>query len=261
MSKISKSFQAIFSILRNPYLLNLVLEDNDRWQKYLKKNHSRSDSLPQIDFINLFGTFNDSIEPFLFLDGGSLPTDLALLRALARQVQAKSYFEIGTWRGESVANISPIVNDCVTMDLPDEEKRAFGMSEEYIQQHAVLSKHLVNVQHLKANSFSFDFSKLNKKFDLVFIDGDHHYEGVLNDTRKVFSNLLHENSVVVWHDYAFNPEKVRYEVLSAILDGTDPSKHGHLFHVANTLCAVYLPNFKSPARNQKVSFRVDLTVK
>jgi predicted O-methyltransferase YrrM len=259
MNKISKSFQAIISILRKPYLLNLVLEDNERWQTYILKKYPKTAGLAQTSFIELFGGINDTIVPFMFLDGGSLPTDLALLRALARQFKDCTYFEIGTWRGESVANLSPLARYCVTMDLPDEEKRASGMSHEYIQQHAVLSKHLENVRHLKANSFHYDFTEPGQKFDLIFIDGDHHYEAVLNDTKKVFAHLVHKDSIVVWHDYAYQPERVRYEVMAAILDGLDPSLHGHLYHVANTMCAIYLPGKISSSTAAQVTFKVGLS--
>jgi hypothetical protein len=103
---------------------------------------------------------------------------------------------------------------------------------------------------------------LNKKFDLVFIDGDHHYEMVKNDTEKVLRYLAHERTIVVWHDYARNPETVRWEVLAGILSGCQPGLHQNIYHVAHTLCAVYIPGlfidksylpFKSTG-----SFRVEI---
>jgi len=241
MDKIRKTLKALSRILKKPYLLNLILDENDNWFEHVLNNHPGFVQLPQLTLTSLFGPLDEKISPFTFLDGGSLPTDLALLKGLARQIENCSYFEIGTWRGESVANISEVANECYTMDLPDDEKRFMGMNEEYISQHAVLSKHLLNVKHLKANSFTFDFASLGKKFDLVFIDGDHHYKGVLNDTKKAVAHLIHDNSVIVWHDYAYNPEKVRYEVFAAIMEGLPPSYHSRVYHIANTLCAVYFP--------------------
>ncbi len=239
MKKIKKTLQAVGNIIRNPYLLNLVLEDNENWKTQVSGRFL--DGLPAVSFPELFGSFEETISPFMFRDGGSLPTDLALLKGLSRQFDQCTYFEIGTWRGESVANVSQVAKECFTMDLPDEEKRNLGMSEEYISQHAILSRNLPNVIHLKANSLNYDFQSLNRKFDLIFIDGDHHYTGVLNDSRKVIANLIHDNSIIVWHDYAYNPEKVRYEVFAAILDGCDPEFYPNLYHVANTMCAMYYP--------------------
>jgi len=261
MQKLVKAFRAIGKILQKPYLLNLVLDDNEQWESYVRKKGYGTGRLPQLSFSDLFVNREFTIQPYLFADGGSLPTDLALLKGLAQRFPACNYLEIGTWRGESVANVSPVASRCYTMDLPDDEKRLLGMSEEYIQQHAILSRHLSNVTHLKANSRTFDFASLKVPFDLVFIDGDHHYEGVLNDTRKVFQQLVKTDTIVVWHDYAFQPEKVRFEVAAAILDGTSPAIHGKLYQVANTLCAVYLPEpVQAGKQNTLSSFEVRINL-
>jgi predicted O-methyltransferase YrrM len=261
MNKIRKSLRAMGMILRKPYLLNLILDENDNWKQYVLGKYPKSSGLPGISLTELFGPLQETVDPFMFLDGGSLPTDLALLRCLARQVESCSYFEIGTWRGESVANVSPLAAECYTMDLPDDEKQLAGMTEDYLRQHAMLSKHLQNVIHLKANSLHYDFASLGKKFDLIFIDGDHHYKGVLNDTRKAVAHLAHENSVLVWHDYAFNPERVRYEVFSGILDGLPAGWHDRLYHVDNTICAVYFPKGAKITGSVPPAFKVTLTSK
>ena len=258
MNKIRKSFRALSMIIRKPYLLNLVLDENDNWLQYVRKNYPGIVTLPELTLTDLFGPLDETISPFSFLDGGSLPTDIALLKGLAKQVENCSYFEIGTWRGESVANISNVARECYTMDLPDVDKRLMGMTEVYISQHAVLSRHLSNVTHLKANSYNFDFASLGKKFDLVFIDGDHHHKGVLNDTQKSYQHLVHENSMIVWHDYAYNPEKVRYEVFAGILDGLPPTEHHKVFHISNTMCAVYFPNTIESSGIRPTNFAVNL---
>ena len=66
------------------------------------------------------------------------------------------------------------------------------------------------------------------------------YEQVRSDTENTFRHLVHEDSIVVWHDYAYNPEEIRFEVLAGILDGTDPAIHDEIYHVSQTKCAVYL---------------------
>jgi hypothetical protein len=123
--------------------------------------------------------------------------------------------------------------------------RKLGFSERYINLHGFFSKKYDNVIHLEGNSKTFDFKALNRKFDLIFIDGDHRFEFAKNDTENAFNHLIHPNSVIVWHDYMFNPEKIRYEVLAGILEGLPEIGNGHLYHVANTLCAIYLPYHKN----------------
>jgi hypothetical protein len=44
---------------------------------------------------------------------------------------------------------------------------------------------------------------------------------------------------VVWHDYGFHPDKVRYEVMAAILDGVGPERSDRIYHVAHTDSAIY----------------------
>jgi predicted O-methyltransferase YrrM len=241
MSRISKAFHALYHLMRNPWLLNKVLEDDQYWKNDVVKKYGFHRGLPVISAQELFGDFSEMIDPITFLDGGSLPTDLALLKKLARRILPCSYFEIGTWRGESVANVASVAEICFTLNLSAGEMKEMGLSQSYIDQHRQYSRNIPNVRHIDGNSLTFDFQSLNRKFDLIFIDGDHHFEMVRNDTEKVFSHLIHENSVVVWHDYARNPETVRYEVLAGILRGTPPSFHQHIFHIAHTLCAVYLP--------------------
>lgn len=220
-------------------MLNRVLSDEDSWQRYVERKYGLSEGLPVITMDQLIKKGSASLEPVTFLDGGSLPTDMMLLAGLAEGIKDCSYFEIGTWRGESVAAISPRTRESHTLCLPDEEMRAMGMSEAYINMHGFFSGSLENVIQLRGDSRTFDFASLGRKYDLVFIDGDHHHEVVVSDTRNVFTHLVHENSVVVWHDYGFHPEQIRFEVMAAILDAAGPDRTGRVYHVAHTKCAIF----------------------
>ena len=227
-------------ILRNPVLLNRVLSEPDVWKDYVIKNHDREKGLPVIQMDQVFDGEIYDVGPITFLDGGSLPTDLALLRGLAAFCENCKYFEIGTWRGESVANMARVAKECYTLNLSTDEMRKMGVRNKYMYMMGYFSRALDNVVHLSGNSLDFDFAALDKKFDIIFIDGDHHYEHVRNDTEKALLHLAHKDSVIVWHDYAYHPEQVRFEVLAGILDGTNPSMHADLYHVSQTKCAILL---------------------
>lgn len=239
IDKIQKLLSFFQIILKNPRLINLVVHSNSVFQQRFTQKYSYFVSLPQIEIkdLNNLGSIKE-VDSF-FLDGGSLLTDLQLLSTLANRSNVNSYFEIGTWRGESVHNVAKLLTDCTTLNLSVEEMDALGWEEKYALQHGILSKKNPAILHLTGNTLTFDFAGLNKKYDLIFIDGDHSYDMVLSDTKKVFEHLLHENSIVVWHDYAYSPQKIRYEVFQAILDAVGKENHQYLYHPKNTMCAVF----------------------
>jgi predicted O-methyltransferase YrrM len=195
-----------------------------------------------VDINHIGPDFSETLECFAFLDGGSLPTDIALLKSLSKQFERCKYFEIGTWRGESVVNVAENSEECYTLNLSKLEMLLIGLDGKYADLHGFFSKNKDNITHLTGNSLTFDFKGIGKKFDLIFIDGSHHFEFVKNDTEKIFKHLIHDNSIIVWHDYSYTPEKLRPEVLAAILDGTPSEYRKYLYHVSNTLCAIFTRN-------------------
>jgi len=239
MSKISKLFKALSLIIKQPALLNKVLDDADVNRQQVISKYGLTKGLKTVDINTLFPDFDETVEPFCAMDGGSTPIDLALLKALVRNKKDCMYFEIGTWRGESAANAASLAKLCVTLNLPDEEMIQMGMDKEYVGLHRFFSKKMNNIIHLQANSQTYDFSEHHKKYDVVFIDGDHHYLSVKSDTQNAFKLLKDDSSVIVWHDYGNTPNNIRWDVLNGILDGTPTEKHQHLCRVSNTLCAIY----------------------
>jgi predicted O-methyltransferase YrrM len=242
MKKIKKTLKALIEIIKNPWLLNNVLSDDFVWNNYIIKKHNLPHGLPMVDINHICPDFSETLEYFAFLDGSSLPTDIALLKSLSKRFEKCKYFEIGTWRGESVVNVAENAEECYTLNQSKSEMISLGINENYADLHGFFSRNKKNITHLTGNSLTFDFKGLDKKFDLIFIDGNHHYEYVKNDTEKIFKHLIHQNSIIVWHDYAYTPEKLRPEVLAAILDGTPTEFRKYLYHVSNTLCAIFIRN-------------------
>jgi len=249
MNKITKALSAISQIVRKPWLLNLVVNQEENFREKVTRQYTMGNGLPVMAITDLFGKeFGQAIHPYAFLEGSCTPMDIALLKSLAQKFSVESYLEIGTWRGESVANVASVAKRCVTLNLPDNLMAQMGMHPDYIAMHRFFSQNLPNVTHLQGNSLHFDFHELQGDFDMVFIDGDHHYEMVATDTRNIFNRINPEKTIVVWHDYANNPEEIRWSVLLGILDGTPGDLHNCIVHVFNTLCAVYLPEGMMPDR-------------
>lgn len=238
MNKLAKGLKALQILAKKPYLLNLILENEEEYKNYVSKNYGLPEGLPTVEFSEFFQG-EDLISPYSFLEGSSLITDFALLRALCKILSVEDYLEIGTWRGESVANVSPLVKNCITLNLPDATMKRLGLAEDYISMHRHFSKKIKNVQHIQADSTTFDFTSLNQKFDLIFLDGDHHTSTIASDTANAFKLLKNENSVIVWHDYGFGTETTRFNVLAGILDGCPQDKRKNIYRVSHTLCAIF----------------------
>lgn len=254
LSRLTTALRALAALARTPALLTEVLAaDVPAWRARALVHAARwpglgAAGLPLVPFAHFVPATAPAaartVAPFAFGDGGSLPTDLLLLRALAQQRPASRYFEIGTWRGESAANVAAVAGTVHTLNFSPAEMRALALSERYIELHGHFSRLLPNVVHLHGNSATFDLAGLQREagpFDLIFIDGDHRYEAVRRDTARVFEYLVGPATVVVWHDASRQPGQPRWEVLAGLLDSLPLGLPGQLVQVGNTLCALYSP--------------------
>ena len=235
-NRIKKTLKGLFAIAKNPWLLNLVLSDNSVWGEYIQKKYAIKEGLKVVDITVLFPDFKEILNTFAFLDGGSSALDLSIIKGLCKMTPNCTFFEIGTWRGESVANVADVCSQCYTLNLKP------GNFSDKMEGTLVgfFSKNLKNVTQLFGDSTTFDYAGLGRKFDVIFIDGDHRYEFVQADTANVFNHLVHENSIVIWHDYATDVIYPRNEVFAGILDGVPTHLHKNLYDVSNSICAIYI---------------------
>lgn len=217
--------------------------------------------LPEVSLLEFNPLLDEVIDPYSFLEGQAQPTDIALLKGLARQFPACRYFEIGSWRGESLANVAGVAGECVSLSLSPDEMRMMKMTEQFIAQHHFFSRNLPNVSYLAHNSHTLDFSPYEHSFDLIFIDGDHSRRGVTLDTRNALRLLRDDRSIIVWHDYGQTSERVDWSVLAGILDGCPRELHRYLYHVSHTLCVIFTrqtlaAHFRTFPRSPETTFGV-----
>ena len=267
MNKLQKFFKGIILLMKKPYLINNVLNTDDSFKSDFKVQFPNSNPLKQISLSSIGDLSSiQTVTPYSFLGGSSLITDFLLLKLVCQRTKASDYLEIGTWRGESVSNVSDIVENCFTLNLSDEQLKQLNLSQDYVNAHRFFSKEKENITHLFGDSRSFDFEELNKKFDVIFIDGDHHTDAVEFDTKRMLPFLKSDDSIMVWHDAKSDTETPRYEVLLGIYKGIPKEKHQHIYLVENTLCAVYLPNMElsselKPHLKPNHFFEVDIRMK
>jgi hypothetical protein len=236
-SKIQKLFSALRILVKKPYMINKITDNEEVHREAVMENFGLPNGLNVVSPV-YFMKETTTISPLSFCDGSSTILDMALLKSLA---EGKDYFEIGTWRGESASIVVSVAKSCHTFNLSKQQLATLNLPQDYIDQHFYFSEKNPAIQHLFGDSTQFDFSPFYGKMDIVFVDGDHHYAPVKKDTETAFRLLKNDESIIVWHDYGRTVSDVRFDVFRGILEGTPPEKRKHLYRVKNTLCAIYYP--------------------
>lgn len=208
------------------------------------------------------------IEDMTFLAGGSGLLDYIFLKAVMIKLGLKTYLEIGTWMGESIAAVSEVADKCYSISMPDDDKEIADYFKDILNKSnfsRYFSRGRENIVHFCGDSKAFDFSSIKDKVDLVFIDGDHSYEGVRKDTENIFNFIDKESSIVVWHDFKDIRNKYIEPTVRAIFDVLPESLHKDIFAVDANYCGVYIPErykafFKS-ADNPDILYSYEVAAK
>lgn len=170
--------------------------------------------IPKIELANIISNEHHIklYEP-LATDGNITNDELIIINSLIKQHHPNRIFEIGTFDGRTTLNMaanSPSEANIFTLDLPQEllhsadldlapgENRFIdkGMSGSRFKG----TKEGEKITQLLGDSARFDFTPYNYSVDLIFIDGSHAYEYVLNDSHKAMQ-ILRDHGVILWHDY------------------------------------------------------------
>jgi predicted O-methyltransferase YrrM len=145
----------------------------------------------------------------LSMDAGEVMT----LCAIEKFLGARKVLEIGTYDGNTTLNLAANLPEggCVTtIDLPTDWDGRFvydvpGSARNVTDRKSVGSQYRQtpyesSIRQVLGDSAGLDWQSLDPPFDLIFIDGCHHYDYVKTDTRNGFQ-ALRPGGVVVWHDY------------------------------------------------------------
>lgn len=146
-------------------------------------------------------------------DGNVTTGELVAILALAKLAARTEVFEIGTFNGRTTLNLAAnlggniIVN---TLDLPpsarvrtklklDEADVQFAKKERVGEMYIRYGMEQRIRQHF-GDSATFDFSPYFGRIDVVFVDGSHSYEYVVNDTLNAI-RMVRPGGLIMWHDY------------------------------------------------------------
>jgi len=134
-----------------------------------------------------------------------------VLAAIAAYVQPSSIFEIGTFTGgATLLMVQHAGADCqaYTLDMPPAAKSLAlpGVDLDPPEEDDLRIGELFRgtmferqIMQLYGDSATFDFSPYKGKIDLVFVDGSHSHDYVVNDTRKALE-ILSPRGTIIWDD-------------------------------------------------------------
>ena len=135
--------------------------------------------------------------------------DLLYVSAIAKALGAKRIFEFGTYLGRTSWHLAATAPDAEvwTLNLPPEaDARIAPLLGTFYRGTPEAER----IHEVWIDSRKFEPGELAGTMDLVFIDADHSYDAVRNDTEKALA-LLKPGGVVLWHDYAAkSPGVVRF---------------------------------------------------
>ncbi|UCC78233.1 MAG: class I SAM-dependent methyltransferase [Candidatus Zixiibacteriota bacterium] len=183
-------------------------------------------------------------------EGIETPLDeLAYLALITAVKKPENIFEIGTFRGRTALNFalnSPENCTVYTMDLPPNNKNDV-LEEAGKNDKLIIKKSEPDIEYkgkgveykikqIYGDSTKFDFSPYYGKMDIVFIDGAHHYNAVIIDTKNAIK-MIKQDGVIIWHDFAIYGDY--NDVTRAVLDCIPSNR---IIQIDSTTIAIYFPN-------------------
>tara|TARA_B100001094_G_scaffold326107_1_gene381634 strand:- start:412 stop:1116 length:705 start_codon:yes stop_codon:yes gene_type:complete len=166
-----------------------------------------------------------------------------LVKAIANNLQAEKFFEIGTGRGTACYSVSleETIEEIVTTDIIShfqKKREAIGYREAIVSNEDIYEmipyeeKEKIKFKHVSEVPFFID--EMEEEFDLAFIDGNHTDVNVILNDFEICNKLVRPGGVILFDDY--HPTKFAVkEVVDKILKD-NPSFgselvcfHGHLF--------------------------------
>lgn len=163
----------------------------------------RKARIRDVHAVELFGFDFEKVEvPFGAIDeetGKVNQAELLYVDAVAKFLKAKNIFEFGTYMGRTTYHLVGATPETrvTTLDLPPE-----GGSKTWPNLGNVYkgTEREARITQILCDSHKFDPTPYAKQMDFIYVDGDHSYEGVKNDTLKAME-MLAPGGTMMWHDY------------------------------------------------------------
>lgn len=169
--------------------------------------HSLLSSKQEIDY-TLFNTKNRIVSE-ISNNASSKKRWCEFYYILAKEINAKNILEIGTNLGVSGQYFLKAIYE-------NHDSQSFFLTFEGLPDLCKIAENRFN--QIAKNNFNiiqglYDetlciVEKIDKKYDLIFIDGNHRYEPTLNYFNYL-KNYCHENSVIIFDDINWSKEMIK----------------------------------------------------
>lgn len=133
--------------------------------------------------------------------------EICIISQIIEIIAPKRIFEFGTFDGRTTIHLAlNAPDDALTYTL-DIQSGDFEFSNDNIYFEKIRVGEQVfassvgsKIVMLTGDSKTFDFSSFMENVDFVFIDADHSYAAVINDS-EIACKMVRPGGIVVWHDY------------------------------------------------------------
>lgn len=182
----------------------------------LKRLSSKCKNLEE--YVDLAKSFEYSIfkdSPIFLIHSMQRKLEILKFIKLLKIIRPKIVLEIGTAFGGTLFLLSKFSNSdalLISIDLPEGQfgRGYSSLQRSFYKSFASNNQKIVIIRNNSHSSSTLRIVKkiLNtKKIDVLFIDGDHTYEGVKKDF-KMYSPLVKKNGIVAFHDIVKVPPEI-----------------------------------------------------
>lgn len=221
-----------------------------RKMRIKQRGYSQGTLLPQTAWNTLVQARSIRLVETTKRDGNVRISELGFIAQVAASVMPnQTIIEIGTFDGRTTLNLAVNAHpSCpiVTLDLPiTPSQTVFRLDageERYTKKPVVgdryknctgyLKTYTNRIIQLLGDSATINWMPFHRKAGLIFIDGSHAYDYVIQDSHTAFQLIL-EGGVILWHDYGV------WEGVTKALEEIEDKYQLGLKHVAGT-SLVYL---------------------
>ncbi len=173
--------------------------------------------------------------------------ELLVLSVISRLLAPRRVFEFGTFTGASTlaiaANTDPQTR-IMTLDINPENRRSHrtGVGSDIPFDYVIGESFLKTrwnskIERLYSDARNFDTKPYEGKMDLVFVDADHTYPFVRNDTEKALQ-MLAPGGVILWHDYRWDDDTPECQGVTRLVNQFHDSV-GECREIAGTRFAIF----------------------